>query len=110
MTKTCIKCNVEKPLALFKTDKRGTRNVCIQCRNYHLGIARRGKKQWIMEGKEIPSNCQCCNKESDKLVFDHDHKTENFRGWICQMCNQGLGLLGDDVQSIRRALDYLEGK
>ena len=47
-------------------------------------------------------------KETDKLVFDHDHKTLEHRGWLCHPCNQGLGLLGDDIQSIRKALTYLE--
>jgi hypothetical protein len=108
MKKICIKCGVEKPITMFKTEKRGTRNVCIQCRNYHLGISSRGRKQWLKEGKQIPTNCQCCDKKSDELVYDHDHKTEMFRGWICQSCNQGLGLLGDDIQSLRRALNYLE--
>ena len=108
MTRSCIKCGVEKPLSSFKTDKRGTRNVCIQCRNYHLGIARRGKAKWLKEGKIIPTNCQCCGKETNKLVYDHDHETEAFRGWICQQCNQGLGLLGDNIQSLHKALTYLE--
>ena len=53
VTKICMKCGDEKPITSFKSDKRGTRNVCIQCRNYHSGIARRGKAKWLKEGKEI---------------------------------------------------------
>jgi hypothetical protein len=105
--KSCIKCGVEKPIDLFKTDKRGTRNVCIQCRNYHLNVASRGRKRWLKEGKLIPLNCQCCNKQTDKLVYDHDHATLEFRGWICQQCNQGLGLLGDTIESIENVKNYL---
>jgi hypothetical protein len=108
VTKSCIKCGVEKQLTSFKTDKRGTRNVCTECRYLHLGVARRGKLKWLREGKQIPTSCQCCGKETDKLVFDHDHKTLEHRGWLCHPCNQGLGLLGDDIQSIRKALTYLE--
>lgn len=107
MTKVCIKCGEEKPLTAYKTDKRGTRNVCIECRNLHLGVARRGKAKWLKEGNQIPTSCQCCGKVTDKLVFDHDHKTLEHRGWLCHPCNQGLGLLGDDIASLERAMQYL---
>ena len=110
VTKVCIKCEIEKPLTAFKTDKRGTRNVCISCRNFHLNVAVRGKRKWLKEGKEIPNICDCCGKITDKIVFDHDHKTLEHRGWLCHPCNQGLGLLGDDIQSVRKALTYLEAK
>jgi hypothetical protein len=108
VTKICTKCGDEKPITSFKTDKRGTRNVCIQCRNYHLNIARRGKVKWLKEGKEIPNKCDCCGKTTNKIVFDHDHNTLEHRGWLCHPCNQGLGLLGDDIQSLQKALTYLE--
>lgn len=32
-----------------------------------------------------------------KLCLDHNHNTNEFRGWICRECNIGLGLLGDCV-------------
>jgi hypothetical protein len=104
--KICSKCKVEKPLTAFRTDKRGTRNVCIKCRDYHQLIAVHGRKRWIKEGKEIPTNCECCGKEA-KLCYDHDHNTEQHRGWICQQCNQGISLLGDNLHSLQNAIRYL---
>jgi hypothetical protein len=41
-------------------------------------------------------------------MLDHCHVTGRFRGWLCHACNTGLGELGDDVASVRRALAYLE--
>ena len=41
---------------------------------------------------------------------DHDHDTNEFRGWICKKCNTGLGTLGDDLDSILRVVDYLSKK
>ena len=105
--KPCLKCGIVKPISQYKTEKRGTRNVCNSCRNHHLRIAARGRLNWLTEGKKIPDACECCGKFTDKLVYDHNHITESFRGWICQQCNQGLGLLGDDVSSIKKALTYL---
>tara|TARA_R100000030_G_scaffold60882_2_gene45962 strand:- start:680 stop:1075 length:396 start_codon:yes stop_codon:yes gene_type:complete len=106
--KVCFKCQIEKPLSSFRTDKRGTRNVCISCRNFHQNIAIKGKKNWLKEGKKIPNNCDCCGKTTDKIVFDHDHKTFKHRGWLCHQCNQGIGLLGDNLTDLKNAVRYLE--
>lgn len=56
--------------------------------------------------------CAICNKPITKLSrrmnIDHDHKTGQVRGLLCSGCNTGLGHLGDDVQGLKRALEYLE--
>lgn len=39
--------------------------------------------------------------------MDHDHNTGAFRGILCNPCNRGLGMLGDDIAGVRRVLDYL---
>jgi hypothetical protein len=33
--------------------------------------------------------------------------TPNVRGLTCGRCNRGLGLLGDSIDGVRKALDYL---
>lgn len=38
---------------------------------------------------------------------DHCHTTGKVRGLLCNQCNRGLGMLGDNVESIQKALDYL---
>jgi Recombination endonuclease VII len=34
-------------------------------------------------------------------------KTINVRGALCQNCNKGIGLLGDSMEGVRKALEYL---
>lgn len=53
-------------------------------------------------------SCELCHKpEGIKLVADHNHITNQFRGWLCRNCNSGLGLLGDDPKSVAdRLLAY----
>jgi hypothetical protein len=40
---------------------------------------------------------------------DHDHKTKQFRGWICKKCNTGLGGIGDTAESVVNAVLYKFG-
>jgi hypothetical protein len=51
--------------------------------------------------------CEICRREGP-TELDHDHTTGAFRGWLCTLCNLGLGKLGDDVAGVRRAIAYLE--
>ncbi len=50
--------------------------------------------------------CPCCGR-TKMLVWDHDHDTGQFRGWICHKCNLGISQLGDSVAGLERALRYL---
>jgi len=57
----------------------------------------------FLEGKA----CEICGNTED-LVPDHCHVTKVIRGVLCQQHNRALGLLGDTVEGVRRALAYLE--
>lgn len=41
------------------------------------------------------------------LVIDHDHETGEVRGLLCPTCNSGIGLLGDNLETVQRAVEYL---
>lgn len=48
------------------------------------------------------------NQRGHLLCFDHDHETGVFRGWLCHNCNKAIGLLGDTVEGVKKAVRYLE--
>ena len=114
-TKECSKCLEIKPLDFFRIEQgRNWRLAPDQQRSYYREeckqCERRLSKQ-LREAKKSappkPQNCQCCSKLTDNLVVDHDHNTGQFRGWLCRRCNLGIGKLGDTVESLQNALNYL---
>ena len=53
--------------------------------------------------------CEICGTENN-LCYDHDHTDDSFRGVLCKTCNTGIGLLGDNLAGLNRAVMYLRGK
>lgn len=41
------------------------------------------------------------------LSVDHNHKTGEVRGLLCDTCNRALGLIGDDPDKLARAIEHL---
>lgn len=60
---------------------------------------------------ETGRNCEICHKNVDengkKLAMDHDHATGKFRGFLCHMCNIGLGAFMDSPALVNLAFGYL---
>jgi len=52
------------------------------------------------------TSCGICNIDKD-LVLDHCHVTSNIRGVLCRKCNMAIGLLGDNIEGIGKAMEYL---
>ena len=106
-TKRCKHCHEEKPDSEFvRADgrHRATRNRCKECSRRQSDVRRRLRSQHPCPP---PGNCPVCLHYTAEWVLDHCHYGEAFRGYICQSCNSGIGLLHDDPLIVRRALHYL---
>lgn len=53
--------------------------------------------------------CAIC-RNAAKLVVDHNHVTGKVRGLLCPECNQAIGLLKENRESLRNAVVYLDGE
>lgn len=61
---------------------------------------------WLLESQGyVCAGCRCSTP--GRLHVDHDHSTGHVRGLLCGNCNRALGLLGDDVTTLNRLVDYL---
>jgi len=114
--KKCKICKEVKPLEDFNKHIGHKDNLDTRCRSCVKKQAAVRKR--IFAGAPPKSKvCDCCGKPSywghgapKSLVLDHDHKTEKFRGWLCDHCNVGIGLLGDDIEGLQMAMAYLQNK
>lgn len=72
-------------------------------------------KRIEVAGRPRPEVCELCNETAEPIknggyrtVFDHNHITGQFRGWICDRCNKVLGLIEDNPDLLKAMIVYLK--
>ena len=74
-------------------------------RKYGITMKQKQKMVVAQNGK-----CAICKKElgvGANTCVDHDHKTGEIRGILCNKCNSAIGFLDDDLVILERAARYL---
>ena len=105
----CKECHKILPLGAFTThDLRADgayriRKICRECSHQVWKEQRVVRKN----APPRPDRCDCCYKDK-KLQVDHIHGTFTFRGWLCRLCNTGIGAVGDTLEGMLQAAIYLE--
>lgn len=106
MRKICSYCGKRKNKSSFPKHSMYKDNLdtrCKKCIKKHSKIRNELHKKAPVK----PERCECCGKIPYKWCLDHDHSDDSFRGWICEPCNTGLGKLGDSLENIIKAANYL---
>lgn len=62
----------------------------------------------LSEIRPKPTSCEICADIHPKIVFDHDHSTGQFRGWICDPCNIVLGAVKERIETLEKMAQYLK--
>ena len=94
-------------------------NYCKPCRSKYNAAM-----HILRKNNPVPDNpsCECCGKSAEDLTIyydgsnnpmspwrlDHCHESGEFRGWVCNNCNVGLGRFYDDVGLLEKAIDYIQ--
>ena len=122
-SKVCNTCGKEKPLSDFQVrahDKHGNpqdrRNACKKCEKKKGKVLRELKQR--ISRPDSDYCCPICGRNEEQIVeifsngrtwvLDHDHDTNDFRGWLCDPCNVGLGRFSDDIKRLKNAIRYIE--
>lgn len=125
-TKQCITCGDVKGALEFNracNSRDGLAGACKPCRRAYTkekdtfftsSLKRRFgvTPEWYWQQYEIQGGrCGICMGHSStfnrRLAVDHCHDTGRLRGLLCFDCNTSIGKLGDTVEALTRALDYL---
>jgi hypothetical protein len=105
--KVCRNCNTCKPIEEFphfSTNLAGRKNTCKECTKNLFSLRQKLKA----ENPPPPSgNCPICNMHTESWILDHCHFKNKFRGYICNSCNLGIGRFNDDVELLKKAIEYL---
>jgi hypothetical protein len=66
-------------------------------------------EDWDWLWAEQNGRCAACQIDLNtvKVCVDHDHKTNEVRGLLCNECNHGLGKFKDDAETLMRAAQYV---
>jgi Recombination endonuclease VII len=123
-----VECFCEELLPMWfvknKGSKHGYRNICIPCavkrneqqpkqkdwKTDHQTKKRYGiDKETYKQRMSTSSSCEVCGSTKE-LCYDHDHKTMEFRGILCRGCNRSIGQLGDSLEGLLKAVNYLKRK
>ena len=90
----------------FSTLEAGRKNTCKSCSN------KLSKLRNKLRSENPPPDsgfCPICNFYTEKWILDHCHTSNDFRGYICNNCNLGIGRFYDDVEYLKKAIVYLQG-
>jgi hypothetical protein len=131
----CKKCGENKPLTDYyktKDRKSGHKTICKECikadplsetrkaymreygKEYHLKKTYDlTQEEYNNKLKEQNHKCDICGIDAveapkQKLFVDHCHDTNKIRGLLCHNCNVSIGLLKESINTLTKAIAYLD--
>ena len=121
MYKTCNSCGLEKLISEFheaQADCKPCRSTKDKKRYYENDRGNYLKRKYGITSQDYDNmyseqegSCAICGIHQSELknrfCVDHDHDTGQVRGLLCNNCNNGIGKLQDNYDTIYRAADYL---
>ena len=103
----CKECMKNYKRNKYKTNTKGLESVRRQSYKRLYGISIEDYERLLEAQNGL---CKICGKEPGHkpLSVDHNHVTGKVRGLLCSHCNVGIGNLMDNIDIMRKAIDYIE--
>jgi nitrate/TMAO reductase-like tetraheme cytochrome c subunit len=126
-TLVCENCKKEYKVLIFRINESGSKYCSVKCYNEyrrnnsgdskHLIKLNQIKSKYGLNETEYKSlfekqdnKCAICGLDLDniKTCVDHNHKTGEVRGILCDKCNKGIGHFNDDINLFENIILYLK--
>ena len=102
----CLEANTDECFNRhFKSPNSGFKRLCKACQYSQMLVSNRLKKQHTVPA--LGAACDICGAKRLQLCLDHDHVSEEKRGFLCAPCNKGIGMLQDGPEILEKAVEYL---
>ena len=110
---SCVECACSASQRAKKSADAGARYRALRATNRQkITDGRRAARSLPIPTRPEPARCEICGgppgRNRAAMSLDHCHEAHAFRGWLCSQCNLGLGMLGDNLASLERAVAYLK--
>lgn len=119
--KKCSQCKEMLPYRYFGSNRAkslGLSCTCKKCEKEGRDVLKVLHKNHPLQNPE-EYKCTICNRSKEDIYtgskqsenpwrLDHCKINNEFRGWICDSCNTGLGKFRDDPDVLEKALKYLK--
>lgn len=122
--KICRRCQQRKSIFEFEKNQKSIagkisrRGECRSCRKWKKPIPAKMRAEYQkthpMPPLGQPFHCPVCDKTiirqfKNDVVLDHYHLNGEIRGWICRQCNSSIGMMDEDVDVLKRAIEWIRG-
>ena len=103
----CKECTVKRTTEYNKKNSKSVRSQYLK-RNYGLTF-----EEFESMLSDQDNCCAVCGgKETygrhKRFTVDHNHSTGKVRGLLCHRCNTAIGLVNEDIHTLKSMIQYLE--
>lgn len=108
------KKNLERYHARYRSDERHLKNTYRYSLKKNYGIDEKFfNDMWSAQS----GKCVICHEavtnifldvKAKRCALDHCHKTGRIRSILCHTCNSSIGMIGDNLENMKRMVTYLE--
>ena len=103
----CKECTVKRTVEYNREHSTSVRSQYLK-RNY--GLTFEEFEAMLSDQDNCCAICKSTNPlgRHKRFNVDHHNKTGNVRGLLCSNCNTALGLVNDNIHTLKSMIQYLE--